>query len=470
MYDLIPIRAFEDTGNTKREKEDLTYMNFLNLKQKNAATPISFFRSDFRGSSFSNCYFFKNNFDRADFIACVFENCYFDRVNIAASEIKNCYFCGIFFTKNYYNYTSIQESTFENCEFWDEHLLINMKNCKFINCKLNSCSFERSTTESTIFSNCQIKDSNMATMHAEGHKFSNCQIENTSIGISYIFSYLFYNTDLSNIKILYRGDEIKLTKEAISHQAKLLWQERRLHEFLNANIICGNIQQIAHILHNILNSILSIVVQLRKLEISNLFSVLQFYTQNSVFPYPIYMEILECLEQFEWKQLSSEERLIYLSGCEILKFFVSEGDYNYDFILTATDSQSILIIHCITDDYDAAKEAAYKFLNDLSKVLGISSAFELVDAQKGSWTFTFVIISALALMIPKMVSEIVNVSLEISTKIQIKKRIKAKLKKQNLSTDELKTIAEIASNAGLIKGSSIQITPFDLINALKIQL
>ncbi len=470
MHDLIPIRVFENTENTRREKEDLTYMSFLNLRQENAVTPISFFRSDFRGSSFSNCYFFKNNFDRADFIACVFENCCFDNANIAASEIKNCYFCSTVFTKNHYNHTSIQESTFENCEFWDEHLLVNMKDCTFINCKINSCSFERSTTETASFTNCQIKDSDMATMHAEGHKFSNCQIENTSMGISYIFSYLFYNTDLSNIKILYRGDEIKLTKEAISHQAKLLWRERRLHEFLNANIICGNIQQMPHILHNILNGALSIAQQLRKLEISNLFSVLQFYSQNSVFPYPIYLEILECLERFEWKQFSSEERLIYLSGCEMLKIFVSEGCYNYDFILTAMESQSILIIHCKTNDYDAAKEATDKFLNDLSKVLGISSGFELVDAKEGSWTFTFVIISALALVIPKMVSEVVNISLEISTKIQIKKRLKAKLKKQNLSTDELKTIAEIASKAGLVKGSSVQIAPSDLINALKIQL
>lgn len=470
MHDLIPIRVFEDTGNTRREKEDLTYMSFLNLRQENAVTPISFFRSDFRGSSFSNCYFFNNNFDRADFIACVFENCCFDNVNIAASEIKNCYFCGTVFTKNHYNHTSIQESTFENCEFWDEHLLVNMKDCTFINCKLNSCSFERSTTETASFTNCQIKDSDMATMHAEGHKFSNCQIENTSMGISYIFSYLFYNTDLSNIKILYRGDEIKLTKEAISYQAKLLWRERRLHEFLNANIICGNIQQMPHILHNILNSALSIAPQIRKLEISNLFFVLQFYSQNSVFPYPIYLDILECLERFEWKQFSSEERLIYLSGCEMLKIFVSEGCYNCDFILTAMESQSTLIIHCKTDDYDAAKEATDKFLNDLSKVLGISSGFELVDAKEGSWTFTFVVISALALVIPKIVSEVVNISLEISTKIQIEKRLKVKLKKQNLSTDELKAIAEIASNAGLVKGSSVQIAPSDLINALKIQL
>lgn len=470
MYDLVPIRTFEDTGNTKREKEDLTYMHFLNLRQENTVAPISFFRSDFRGSSFSNCYFFNNNFDRADFIACIFGNCCFDNVNIAASEIKNCYFYDTVFRLNHYNHTSVQESTFENCEFRDEHLLVNMKNCTFINCKLNSCSFERSTTESVSFSNCQIKDSDMATMHAEGHKFSNCQIENTSMGISYIFSYLFYNTDLSNIKILYRGDEIKLTKEAISHQAKLLWRERRLHEFLNANIICGNVQQVPHILHNILDSALSIAPQLRKLEISNLFFVLQFCSQNSMFPYPIYMEILECLEQFGWKQFSSEERIIYLSGCEKLKLFVREGCYNNDFVLTAMETQSTLIIHCKTDDYDAAKEATYDFLNDLSKALGISSGFELIDEQKGSWIFTFVVITALALVIPKMVSETVNVSLEISTKVQIKKRLKAKLKKQNLSTDELKTIAEIASNAGLVKGSSVQITPSDLVNALKIQL
>lgn len=470
MNNLIPVRIFIDDANPKHEKEDLTYMSFLNFKQDKMNTPISFYRSDFRGSSFSNCHFFSNNFDRADLISCVLLNCSFFRVNIAASEIKNCYFKDTNFIENNYNHTSIQESTFENCEFTNEKLLLNAKNCTFINCKFISCSFERSTTESLKFNNCEIFNTDLATMHAERHNFVQCRIRNSSMGISYIFGYLFYNTDLNDIKILYRGEEIKLTKEAISHHARLLWAEQRYHEFLNANIICHNLDAVPNMLKNILEALLNINPYLRRLEVNNLFEVLQFYVQNNVIPCPIYLKTLEILETFDWKRFTSEERLIYLAGYEMLKLFVIDGDYNNEFILSALDSYSILVIHCRTNDYDTAKKNTYQFLNDLCETLNMSANFEFVDAKKGSWIFTFFIITALALTIPKIISEAANVSFEINTKRQISKRLKAKLRKKNLTMDELKTISEIASNTGLIKGSSYQIMPSNILDALKIYL
>lgn len=470
MNSLMHMRVFKDNGDVKREKEDLTYMSFQNFRQDKIKTPISFFRSDFRGSSFSGCHFAGNNFDRADMISCVFLDCSFDGVNIAASEIKNCYFRNTIFTNNNYNHTSIQESTFENCEFLDEQLILNMKNCTLINCKLKYCTFERSTTESITFKDCEITNTDMATMHAENHKFIRCQIENTSMGISYIFGYLFYDTNLSNIEILYRGDTIKLTKEAILHNAKQLWVEYRFHEFLNANIICNKIKDIPNMISGIFEATLNITPQLRQLELCNIFEVLQFYVQNNAIPWPIYLNTLEHLETFDWKRFASEERLIYLSSCERLKLFVKDGCYNTDFILSAMNSHSMLIIHCNTNDYETAKDVTYKLLRDLSKCLGAPTEFELVDTQKGSWLFTFVVVTALALIIPKVISETVNVSLEVSTKLEIRKRLKANLKKQDLSMDELKKITEIASDAGLVKGSSFQITPSNLIDALKIQL
>lgn len=470
MSDLIHLRTFNETGNIKREKEDLTYMSFKCLRQENAASPISFFRSDFRGSSFSDCHFFKNNFDRADFIACIFENCSFTGTNIAASEMKNCYFKNVIFSNNQYNHASIQESTFENCEFIDENLLVNMKNCKFINCRLKSCTFERSTTESVTFLNSMITDSDMATMHAERHRFSCCQIDNTAMDINYIFSYSFNNTDLSNIKVLYRGDTIQLTRDAISHRANMLWREHRFYEFLNANILCGNIKEVPQIMYNILNGIFGVAQPLRKLEISELFDILRFYTNNHVFSYSIYLKIIDCLESFDRRKFSSEERLIFLTGYETLKLYVKDGCYNEEFVLTAAGAQSTIIIHCNTDDYDVAIKATNEFLSDISAALGVPCDFELVDAQKGSWILTFAVISAMALIIPKIVSETVNVSMEISTKTQIKKIVSTKLKKKNLSTDELKALADVATNTGLVKGSSFQVTPANLIDALKIQL
>lgn len=470
MGGLITRRVFMDDGNPKREKENLTYTSFINLRQEEATIPISFFRSDFRGSSFSDCHFFGNNFDRADIISCVFLECSFVQVNIAASEIKNCYFRGTTFTKNNYNHTSIQETTFENCRFLDEHLLLNMKNCTLIDCEISFSSFERSTTEAVTFRNCRIGDTDMATMHAEEHKFVGCQICNTSMSIDYIFGYLFYNTDLSNITILYRGDEVKLTRDTISRQAGLLWAEQRFHEYLNANIICQNIIAIPKMVKSIFNTAIDNASHLRQFELKRTFEVLQFYVQNNAIPYPVYFELIEQLDLLDWKRFPGEERIIYLTYCEMLRMYVKDGNYNLDFIMSSMESSSIITIHCRTNDYTAAKDATYSFLEEIARQLGISAGFELIDTQKGSWYFTFIVVTAIALLIPKLVSETVNVSLEVSTKLQIRKRIKNKLKKQNLSTDELKKLTEVASSAGLINGSSFQIAPSNLIDALKIQL
>ena len=50
----------------------LTDLIFENLNFKNENSIVSFFRCDFRGSSFKNVHFYKNIFDRADFISCTF--------------------------------------------------------------------------------------------------------------------------------------------------------------------------------------------------------------------------------------------------------------------------------------------------------------------------------------------------------------------------------------------------------------
>lgn len=470
MTDIVVRRIFKDDRGPTREKEDFTYTTFSDFQGKASKEPISFYRSDFRGASFSNCHFYKNNFDRADFISGIFRDCGFENVNIGASEIKNCYFYNTIFTGNQYNHTSIQESTFENCRFFDEHLLLNMKNCTLINCEIYSCTFERSTTESITFKNCKIYSTDMATMHAESHKFIGCSICDTSMGISYIFGYLFYNTDLGNIEILYRGEKVNLTLETMTCYANQLWGEQRYHEFLNINVLCGKIPELPDTVSHIFESILHESPCLRKLEISSVFSVLYFYVENNVIPYPVFTELLIRLERFSWKKFTSEERFIYLAGVEHLKLFIENGGYDKEFILSAINAHAVVSIHCNTDNYEIAQKSACEFLNSLCKHLGLASNFEVVDAQRGSWTLTFVVVAAVALLIPKIISESVNVYLEISTKIQINKHIQNELKKQDMSSAELKAITDIASDAGILKGTSFQITPSNLIDAVKINL
>ena len=71
------------------EKCDLSYRIFKDL-DFSVIGPISFFRSDFRGSKFSSITFLCNNFDLADFIGNTFLNVEFREVNWGNSEVKNC--------------------------------------------------------------------------------------------------------------------------------------------------------------------------------------------------------------------------------------------------------------------------------------------------------------------------------------------------------------------------------------------
>ena len=78
------------------ENDDYTCRNLSYIKFKDIDfsiyKPISFFRSDFRGSRFENIKFQNNYFDRADFIGSTFINCQFINVNFGACEMKSCFF------------------------------------------------------------------------------------------------------------------------------------------------------------------------------------------------------------------------------------------------------------------------------------------------------------------------------------------------------------------------------------------
>ncbi|MDR2166407.1 MAG: pentapeptide repeat-containing protein, partial [Clostridiales bacterium] len=71
MGELVRQKRFASTGSTSREKEDFTYTLFENIDFMQDDSPVSFFRSDFRGAKFVNVIFYRNNFDRADFISSV---------------------------------------------------------------------------------------------------------------------------------------------------------------------------------------------------------------------------------------------------------------------------------------------------------------------------------------------------------------------------------------------------------------
>lgn len=475
MYNVIKNNRFQDDGRDSYEKENLSYMLFVDMSLFHNDIGISFFRCDFRGSKFYNCHFFKNNLDRADFISCVFQKVTFRATQIASCEMKNCYFDDVEFSNgNYYNNTSIQECTFRNCRFESEQLLVNMKNCTFINCSIIDCSFERSTTERLTFIGSRIVNTDFATMHAERHVFKDCQLQRVYIGITYIFGYLFFKTNLDEMVVLYRGDEVYLENEStFAAYINDLWLQQRYYEFINANIIYKNFDYIPDILHQALTLSYNKVASMRKLDIEDILDSLCFYVENCILPYKCFEKVIDIVDSYCWERFPDDEYLSYVTRRTKIDMTVNLANFSSDFIRSAYDSISTVTFHCKTDDHDKALNLATNVLSEVCRELGFNGSFCLVDEEKGSWILTFAICSSIALLMPKLLKCYADVIIEIKTKKRISSQLEKKLSSKNLKLTDLKLLSEIAANAHLIPGGDInyeKIGVSELIDSIKVGL
>lgn len=463
MNKLAEYKKFKYNGSYKREKEDFTYTIFKDYDFSKEIQNTSFFRSDFRGAQFENIIFYKNNFDRADFISATFINTLFSFVHIASCEMKNCYFENSTFSNNFYNNTSIQECVFKDCIFEDENFLINMKNCQFINCQLKNVKFERSTTESLSFNLCNIFNVDFANMHAERYRFISCNLQDVQIDVCYIYGYLFYDTNLFNIKIIYMGDLVDFNEDNVLYKfASNLWARSRYYEFINAYIIFGHTDNVKPLLEKAFIEMSKTNTYQRNLEIYNILDMLQFYISKNIFCFSSTKSIIEYLECIDLSTFTFEEKTTYLSQLEKIKTYLSDAQYNMDFILSAKNDVSFVTFYCKSDNYEQAINTVKDILEQAYAMLGVETHYILFDAQQGSWILTFVVISSCALLLPKIIKASTNLFFEINTKRKISKRISDKLEKKTLSTSELKELAEIAATAGIVNSGIKEINSKDL--------
>lgn len=451
MEELMKNKIYIDSGSYQREKEDLSHTLFENIDFTLTKRHVSFFRSDFRGSKFLNVHFFHNNFDRADFITCYLKDCKFDRTNIGASEFKSCYFSNVTFENNIYDNTSIQECTFENCSFPSERFLVNMKNCTFKNCTFKDCSFERSTTEKLSFIHCKISNSDFATMHAERHIFKSCTLDQVSMGISYIFGYLLHDTNINDIDILYRGEKVSLKSEYdLNTYSENLLKEQRYYEFINTYMIFNKFSDVPSLLRDALDNLLLKDEAFRKIEIINILNAFIFYGVNNSIPFNCFYEIINVLCSLSWEKVSFEERLEYISKCQSIELILTSGNYNESFIASASQSCSLVMFNCKTDDYEESLNITTKFLSSIYKQAGILESYTLLNAERGSWMLTFAVITACALLIPKVIKSYGDVYYDIKLKREFSKVCLNKLSSSRLRMSEMKELSLIATNTGLI--------------------
>lgn len=437
--DFIEFKRFEG--------KDLSYSVFENVDFHRYAHLVSFFRSDFRGTKFTNIIFFKNNFNRSDFLSAVFIDCNFEKVQFGCCQMKNCYFKNVKFENNLYRNTSIHSTTFVNCEFPDETFLINMQHCKLINCTFSGCTFEMSTTDSDIFEDCKFINTNLATMHAENHKFVNCQFDNVCIGSSYFFGYSIANCTWNQVMFLYRGEHVHLEDILVDEFLEKFEAEHRYNDMLNFYIDKKVQEKIPAMLKKSF-AYYEEASYGRMLDISVILDSLSFAAIYETVDYMILHESLEVIAEMDMSRYSFEERIEIDALIAKLKGALYLRPHSEEYLARIdVNSKSTLSIRINSDDYDKCVETSRWLLDSISD----ENYWTLIEKQKGSWILIYSAATVIVLAaLPKIIKNFADVYFDIRTKKVLSDKLLQKLESTDISLKDIKKLTAATQEAELM--------------------
>lgn len=429
------------------ESKDLSYSVFENIDFHKYVHLVSFFRSDFRGTKFTNIEFYKNNFDRSDFLSTVFIDCSFEKVQFGCCQMKNCYFKNVTFTNNLYRNTSIHSTTFVNCEFPDETFLINMQHCKLVNCTFSGCTFEMSTTDSDTFENCKFYNTNLATMHAENHKFVACQFDNVCIGSSYFFGYSIAKCTWNQVVFLYRGEHVHFEDILVDEFLEKFEAEHRYNDMLNFYINRKVQEKIPDMLKKSLNYYKEASYG-RMLDISVILESLAFAAMYETVDYETLHESLETIAETDMSYYSFDERIEIDALRTKLQNALYLRPHSEEYLdRINVNSKSTLSIRLNSDDYDKCVETARHVLDSVSD----GNYWTLIEKQKGSWILiysaaTVVVLAAL----PKIIKNFADVYFDIKTKKVLSDKLLQKIENTDITLKDIKKLTAATQEAELM--------------------
>lgn len=446
-------KYFKKGSSSDFSAQNLSYHIFENIDFKQYFDVdkeiTSFFRCDFRGSTFRNITFYKNEFDRADFISCTFIDCKFYEVNFGRSQTKDCYFYQCSFADNLYNTNTIQTSSYEDCEFNNEKILANINDCTYATCIFNRCNFDRTSADKLHFFKCKMCKINFATLHAENFTFDNCYLEDIDLGMPFVFGYFITNTSLKHVNFLYRGHKVSFQES--KEYARELWSQNRYANYFNSHIILGETQKLPDILPSILNNIEKLSPFKQKIELQQIFDCIIYYMKHNVINFDCIYKIISYLEViYNKEKYTPEIQMIFASYTYQIEYLLKTFDFSYNFYTNKSNVVSFVTFCCNTEDYDVAVNCTEKFVRGTCNKFGSPDSYVLYHSQKGSWLLTFAISPLIALAIIRIVKYSFNLNIELRIKNKLYQKL-AVLLDQDLSIEDLNKITDVAVKANLIE-------------------
>lgn len=131
----------------------------------------------------------------------------------------------------------------------------------------------------------------------------------------------------------------------------------------------------------------------------------------------------------------------YHACIDNLMFLLQKNDFSDGFYAEANRHTSIITFCCDTNDYDAALNATKQVMGEICKRCNLDNGYFLLNSQKGSWILTYVVVSTIALFIPKLFKYYTDTFIEFNYKKKLSKKLTGLIEK----SDSIKKISEITN-------------------------
>jgi uncharacterized protein YjbI with pentapeptide repeats len=428
MDELSVPKLFVDNGNSSRKFENFQNFIFKNLDFKNSKEPISFFRSDFRGTTITKVHFWKNSFERCDFINAyvtdsTFEQCHF------RTDFTNIIFERVIFNTNFQDTCAFYNCIFLNCVFQNERITETVtRNCEYNDCEIKECSFDKNAFDDITFFKTSLQNISLADMGAINLTFDQCSLENVSLDPDYMGSYLIKHTSIAAIKYEYRGHEIPLSGELIEDFRTLsifFTRERRYYEAFNLiilfNFYSKSDSSLSAFFKQIVEAINSDPHVLRHIEqLNRCVTIIKFYGTSGIINAKDSFYMIGLLKSTDVSNIRMKDKVSFERSLYDLEISL-QSIFMHPWIWNSIDPFSLVTAEVQIDDdsFDLFKENYNDYLNQLLADFGesnMTAEFQVLSVRKGSLIVEFIsyamAIYGLARIIKAIFSEIYSIKLE----------------------------------------------------------
>jgi uncharacterized protein YjbI with pentapeptide repeats len=452
--------VFVNTGEIKRERENFQGYAFNDIDLRSLPTPLSFYRSDFRATTITNCVFDSNNFKNADFIDASINKTQFLSCDFQYTELYNSLFNDVIFYGGKFSNASLVKLVFINSMITGIRFSVNtVRECKFTGCLIEECNFSKSSLDEVTFIDCKFKNVDLSSMTGINMYFENCVFNDVIIDADYFGSYFFKGNEMpQNLKLKYRGRILKLDihqTELIANLSKICWERGRYYEALNLliqrNLMEDKITSVHELVSKIMHTVLSDPNTLKGFyQIDKIIRVFEYYFNTGFIPASDYFRLINDLDSIDKTSWSLEDQLRVTEKTFRIRTMLDISSYSQNFLENKGGEKLMLLEVTIDEeDQDLFELSFDKMVSSVLVGKQKEQPYSIVNIRKGSLIYDIVLYSSVGLLLLKIIRRAIkelraisNEGMQFRIDYNCNKSIIKQLKKP-ASIDKVKKIKEV---------------------------